>query len=193
LLLAAALAGVAVAGVASAAHHPAAKPAGAKPPSPKPGGAKAGASKASGAKLAAAPASLPASAPVATPASALVDTTPDPAKVVASYLDNLAPPPAHESIRNVVAAHRAELDDCLFGSAVHSDGRVVVRFHVSATGVAADAEVALDELDDPMLSDCLVKSLLSLSYSREGGAETEVVYPIVIQSGAIQYPEEAHE
>ena len=160
------LAGLAVAGVAWAGHHP-----------PKPTPAKTPAKPK-------ATAAVPAAASAPVPEAPLVDATPDPAKVVAAYLDDLPPPPAHESVRDTLNAHPGGLDECAAASSGRS-GRVVVRFTISPTGVAEGGSIALDEVGDPVLADCLVKAILALSYPREGGAETQMAYPIVIADGAV--------
>jgi hypothetical protein len=115
---------------------------------------------------------------------------PDPAKTAQSYLDNLPPPPAHESERDTIDGKADVLDACLeAASPPPANGRVVVRFTVNADGSAKNATVLLDELNDLALETCLTTALVSFHYPREGGAATLVTYPLVIQDGAIQHAE----
>lgn len=95
--------------------------------------------------------------------------------------------PRKEVIRSVVAQHHESLRSCYERGLVTNpalQGKVIVRFIISADGDVPSAKDHGSELEDKSVVACVVEVFATMKFEREGGVDDwSVVYPIVFQPG----------
>lgn len=90
-----------------------------------------------------------------------------------------------EEIRQVIRSHIAEVKDCYELQLVSNpelQGRMLVRFTISASGAVSAANVQSSTFNDPIVEQCILESVRTWIFPRPQGGIVIVTYPFVLKA-----------